>query len=155
MKIRFAPLFVIAVLIAAALLAKPADRVAAASGAEAKQNHEAIEGVWRAQMDGLPAITLNISYETGSLNGAILFYLLRKEPDKEETSTPGIPEPLMNPQFDGTTLTFAVSHRRAHPTATSSDPPVKFALTVIGSNKARLVRDNDGTSGLDIVKDTN
>lgn len=155
MKTGFAPLVVIAVLIATGLLAKPADCVAAASGSDATQGHDAIEGVWRAQMDGLPAITLNISYETGSLNGAILFYLLRKDAGKAETSTAGIPEPLMNPQFDGTTLTFAVSHRRAHSTSTPSDPPVRFALTLTGANKGKLVRDNDGTPGLEIVRDTN
>ncbi len=80
--------------LAAAAICAHAVRVVAQAG------QSAIAGVWRLQQNGLPSVTLNISYESGTLNGAILFYLLRKEPGKTETSTAGIPEPLIDPKFD-------------------------------------------------------
>ena len=98
----------------------------------------AILGVWKAQMDGLPAITLTISDEGGSLSGAVLFYLHRRDEGKPVTATPGVPEPLFNLRFDGQTLAFQVSHRRAHPPGSLSDPPVSFRLKLTGANKAIL-----------------
>ena len=74
-----------------------------------------VEGVWRCDMNGLPAVTLTVTNEGGKLTGAVLFYLHRREPGKAETATAGVPEPLFHPKFDGNTLTFQVSHRRAHP----------------------------------------
>lgn len=101
-------------------------------------------GVWRAQMNGLPAITLTLTNETGSLSGAVLFYLLRRDPGRPETATPGIPEPLLNPKFDGETLTFQVSHRRAHPPGTLSDPPITFRMKLTGANVAGLYNESEG-----------
>jgi hypothetical protein len=97
-----------------------------------------IEGVWRVDMDGLPAVALVITSEGGSLSGAVLFYLHHRDPGQPWTSSPGLPEPIFNPKFDGTTLTFQVSHRRAHPPRTLSDPPVSFRLMVTGADKAEL-----------------
>ena len=42
----------------------------------AADKYSAVTGVWRAQMDGLPALTMTISDEGGELTGAILFYLI-------------------------------------------------------------------------------
>ena len=99
-----------------------------------------IVGVWRAQMDGLPFITLTLTNENGSLQGAVLFYLHRREAVGQPwTSTPGNPGPIFNPKFDGETLTFQVSHRGAHPPRTLNDPPFTFRLKLIGPNKAGLV----------------
>jgi hypothetical protein len=154
MKARFAPSFIaIATLVAAAFVAEPANRVLAASDLGASQNGAAIEGVWRAQIRGLPALTLNITYESGSLNGAILFYLLRKEPGQTETASPGVPEPLMNPQFDGKVLTFAVSHHRAHRDSSKADPPVQFSVTLSGADRADLIRENDAASKVEMQRD--
>ena len=86
-------------------------------------------GVWRATESGVPAVTLTITDEGGKLSGAVLFYLIRRDTNPP-TSSAGIPEPLLNPHFDGKVLTFEVSHRRAHPPRTLSDPPVKFRLTL-------------------------
>jgi len=156
MKPRFAPLFAItALVIAAALVPSRTRDVEAATADNEATNHAAIEGVWRARMDNLPAVTLNITYESGSLSGAILFYLLRKEPGKDETATPGIPEPLIDPKFDGVTLTFAVSHRRAHPPATLSDPPARFRLQISGPGKGKLVNELQPDMGPEIVRDSN
>lgn len=99
----------------------------------------ALTGVWKAQMDGLPAITLTLSDEGGGLSGAVLFYLHRRDEGKPVTATPGVPEPLLNLSFDGKTLTFQVSHRRAHPPQTLNDPPVGFQVKLLGANKAALM----------------
>jgi hypothetical protein len=102
-----------------------------------------IEGVWRCQMEGLPAVTLTVTEEGGSLSGAVLFYLHRREPGRPVTATPGVPEPLFNPRFDGKTLTFQVSHRRAHPPGSLNDGPVNFALKLDGADKAEIVNEDE------------
>jgi hypothetical protein len=104
-------------------------------------------GTWGGDGDGLPCISLTITNETGSLSGAILFYLLRKGEGQPLTASPGIPEPLIHPTFDGKTLTFQVSHRRAHPPASLNDPPVSFRLTLTGSDKGGLVNIGETPSG--------
>ena len=43
-------------------------------------NNSSILGVWRGKMDSLPAITLTIEDEGGKLSGAVLFYLIRRNP---------------------------------------------------------------------------
>ena len=97
-------------------------------------------GVWRAELDGLPAVALVITDEGGGLSGAALFYLhMRKTANDPYTATPHLPEPLLNPRFDGKTLTFEISHRRAHPPGSLSDPPMTFTLTLTGPNQAELV----------------
>jgi hypothetical protein len=105
-----------------------------------------ILGVWRAEMDGLPFVTLTLTNENGGLSGAVLFYLHRRDHGKPVTSTPGVPEPLLNPSFDGKTLTFKVSHRRAHPPRSLSDSPVEFRLRLTGGNKAALVNASESAS---------
>ena len=106
-------------------------------------NMAAVEGVWRCDMHGLPAMTLTVTDEGGSLTGAVLFYLHRREPGKAETATPGVPEPLFNPKFDGNTLTFQVSHRRAHPPGSLNDEPVKFVLKLDGADNAEFVNESE------------
>ena len=85
-----------------------------------KERNAPIVGIWQGELDNLPAVTLNITDEAGSLQGAMLFYLIRKNEGKPPTSSPGIPEPLFNPQFDGKSLTFQLSHRQAHANTTSA-----------------------------------
>lgn len=97
-----------------------------------------IAGVWRAEADGLPFVTLTLTNETGRLEGAVLFYLHRREEGKPVTSTPGIPEPLFDMSFDGKVLAFQVSHRHAHPPGTLPDPPVTFRLKLTGVNTGEL-----------------
>ena len=105
-----------------------------------------IEGVWRAELDGLPYIALLITNEPGSLSGAVLFYFHRRDAVGQPwTSTPGLPEPLFNPKFDGQTLTFQVSHRRAHPPRTLNDPPVSFRFKLIGANRGELINENEAS----------
>src|SRR5689334_10949965 len=115
--------------------------------------NDAIVGIWRAEYDNLPAATLNITDETGPLQGAMLFYLIRRDEGKPPTSSPGIPEPLFNPRFDGKKLTFQLSHRHAHP-ETTSDPPVTFQLVLTGPDEANLVRiPQDGPAYVRMVRE--
>ena len=104
-----------------------------------------ILGVWRGQLDQMPAFTLVVTDEGGELQGAILFYLIRRDkPGEPPTVTPGIPEPIFHPIFDGKTLRFQVSHRRAHPPRTLSDPPATFQLTLTDDGKAQVSNLSEG-----------
>ena len=117
--------------------------------------YEKLLGVWRGQMENLPAVTLTLTDEGGRLSGAILFYLLRRNSVNEPyTSSPGIPEPLFRLKFDGRTLEFEVSHRHAHPPRTLSDPPVRFRLTLTAPDKAELVNENESSGpGLGLTRE--
>jgi hypothetical protein len=124
---------------------KPADSSAA--------NAANMIGMWRGEMNGLPGVTLVVTDEGGSLSGAVLFYFqVRKTVNDPYTSTPGLPEPMFQMHFDGTTLTFQVSHRRAHPPGTLSDPPVSFSLTLTGPNQAALVNEREKGPGLVLTR---
>jgi hypothetical protein len=126
---------------------------ASAIGAIDKGHNVAVVGIWRGEWDHLPAATLNITDEAGPLQGAMLFYLIRREEGKPATSSPGVPEPLFNPQFDGKRLTFQLSHRHAH-ADTSSDPPVTFHLELTGPDEAKLARiPPDGSPDLLMVRE--
>jgi len=117
---------------------------------------ERFVGIWRAQMDNLPAVTLNITDEGGGLSGAVVFYLIKRSSVMSEptTSTPGPPEPLFNPRLEGNALVFEVSHRRAHPPDTLSDPPVHFRLKLIDANKAELLNETENSgSGVVLIRE--
>jgi len=95
-------------------------------------------GVWKGNLGSLPAVTLTVEREDGKLIGAVLFYAIRRSPDGTQTASPGIPEPLLEPSFDGKVLTFKVSHKNAHPPRTLNDAPVQFQLELQGADKALL-----------------
>jgi hypothetical protein len=116
----------------------PESRGNALSDSQTSGN-QAVLGIWRCDMNGLPAVTLTVTDEGGPLTGAVLFYLHRREPGQAEIATPGSPEPLMSPRFDGTTFTFQVSHRRAHPPNTLQDAPITFRMKLVSANKAELI----------------
>jgi hypothetical protein len=114
-------------------------------------DNSAIVGVWTAKMDSLPIVTLTVEEENGKLIGAVLFYLVRRNPNGPPTASPGIPEPLIDPSFDGKTLVFKVSHRHAHP-GTEHDPPVTFGFELVGSNKLKGL--NPEGPPVEFVRDT-
>jgi hypothetical protein len=104
-------------------------------------------------MNGLPMVTLTITDEGGSVAGAALFYLLRRDEKGAVSSSPGIPEPLLDPVFDGKVLTFQMSHRRAHPPGSLADPPANFRLTLTGENKGEFVnKSEEGSPAIPLVK---
>jgi hypothetical protein len=118
--------------------------------AVASADNSAIVGVWKGKMDSLPMLTLTVEEENGKLIGAVLFYLIRRDPSGPPTASPGIPEPLMDPSFDGKTLTFKVSHRHAHP-GTEHDPPVTFQFELESSGK--LIGVNHEGPPVELVRD--
>ena len=124
--------------------------VCAALGAD---EPSVVTGVWRARMEGVPALVITISEEGGELTGAILFYLIRHNDGQPPRSSPGDPEPMFNLRFDGKQLDFRVSHRRAHPPGTAHDPPVSFRLKLTGPDEAVLVREGDPGAGIRAVRD--
>jgi hypothetical protein len=109
---------------------------------------QTLNGVWRGQMDGLPEVVLTLTDEGGKLSGAVLFFLhVRATVNDPWNSRPSTEaEPLLNPVFDGKTLRFEVSHKRAHPPGTLNDPPARFHMTLIGPDKAGLVNESEGGS---------
>jgi hypothetical protein len=95
-------------------------------------------GVWKAQMNSLPLMTLTVEQENGQLIGAVLFYLLRRSPGAPETATAGVPEPLIDLAFDGKTLNFKVSHSLAH-AGSEQTPPVTFHFELTPDGKLRAL----------------
>ncbi|MDR3747574.1 MAG: hypothetical protein P4M04_05410 [Acidobacteriota bacterium] len=141
--------------IAAALLliALPANTQSAPHQQPQSPAPATVTGVWRGQIGGLPGATLVVSDEGGSLAGALLFYFQeRKTVNDPWTSTPGLPEPMLRVHFDGRALTFQISHRRAHPPRTLSDPPVSIRLTLTGPDQAELVNENEQGPTLPMVR---
>ena len=117
----------------------------AGQGPSAKASNATLMGVWRGDLEGLPGIALIVTDEGGTLVGAAQFYFhFRPDVNHPWTSTPGLPEPMLNPKFDGTTLTFQISHRRAHPPGSLNDPPVSFHLRLLGPDKAELQNEKEG-----------
>ncbi len=112
--------------------------------------NSAIVGQWKGTMEGLPAVTLVVEEDDGKLMGAILFYLIRRNPGAAPSASPGFPGPMIEPSFDGKTLSFKVSHRYAHPPRTLNDPPVSFRLELDGPDKAKLLAPEGLT--LDMVR---
>jgi hypothetical protein len=103
-------------------------------------------------MDGVPALVMTFSDEGGELTGAILFYMIRRDPGQPVRSVPGHPEPLFNLKFDGNVLDFKVSHRRSHGARTANDPPVPFRLKLTGPNEGLLIRDKDEHEALKVQR---
>jgi hypothetical protein len=115
-----------------------------ATGLQASFGDSGFIGVWRGQIEGLPAVDIVLSNEGGQLTGGILFYFhIRLDVNHPWTSAPGLPEPMFNIKIEGSALHFQVSHRRAHPPRTLNDPPVSFRLTIVGHNKAELVNETE------------
>ena len=122
--------------------------------AVAADPNSTVAGVWRAEMDGLPALVMTISDEGGELTGAILFYLIRRDEGQPPRSSPGAaPEPLFNLKFDGATLEFRPSHRRSHGARTANDPPTSFRLKITGPNEGILVREKDQAHAIRVTRD--
>jgi hypothetical protein len=56
--------------------------------AVASADSSAIVGVWAGKMDSLPMLTLTVEEENGKLIGAVLFFLIRRDPNGSTTASP-------------------------------------------------------------------
>ncbi len=127
----------------AILLAAPGSMqpVLAAANTAATVDNLVMVGVWRGNDQGSPFVTLTIKNENGNLSGSILFY--RQHHEEGKPSTPGDPVPLLNPKFDGDTLTFQLSPKGAHSPGSSPGssigPPLKFHLELNPADWAGIV----------------
>jgi hypothetical protein len=148
-KVRYVLALVLPVLVAAPGFAQNGS----AKGAIVPTGTAAVVGVWRGDFEGLPWATITLTDEGGTLSGAILFYLHRREPGGRVTSsTPSVPEPLLNPHFDGRVLSFAVSHRHAHPPGSLGDAPVHLQMDITSKDHATLVNPDEAGPSAALVK---
>ena len=152
MKTKFAFLVLLLGIITVAALSQPAASAVQASSPETR----ALVGVWRgqgeAQQNGLPFVTLTVGNEGGNLSGAILLSVVHVEEGKIITSAPGVPEPILNPRFDGQTLTFQVKYRGPVHPGISSDPLLTFRLRMTSANNGAqatgdLITDAEPSTG--------
>jgi hypothetical protein len=100
-------------------------------------------GVWHGEYHGPPWVTVTLTDEGGTLSGAVLFYLHRQTAGAAETATAGVPEPLLDPHFDRTTLSFRVSAHHAGGAASLEEPPIPMTIEFIDGDHARLVNQQD------------
>lgn len=118
---------------------------AAVSDSMASSAANEIVGVWHGEYRGLPWVTVTLTDEGGTLSGAVLFYLHCQTAGAVETATPGVPEPLLDPHFDSTTLSFRVSAHHAGGPASLEEPPIPMTIEFIDADHARLVNQQDRT----------
>ena len=110
-------------------------------GVTPRADSSSLVGAWNCKMYGVQAVTLTIQEEKKGLSGSVLFYLIRHNDGRPARSSPGTPEPLIEPRLDGKVLVFKVSHRNAHPPQTLNDPSVSFRFELIKPNLAKLTRE--------------
>jgi hypothetical protein len=101
-----------------------------------------VAGTWRGKMYDLPAITLTVKDDGGKLSGTIVFYFLHRNTEHDPWQvdmTHATPLALIDPEFDGKTLRFRVSHKEAHPPRTLNDPPSSFQMRLTRKGHAELL----------------
>jgi hypothetical protein len=147
MKARYALALVLPVLVAATGFTQNGS----AKGGVVPTGNAAVVGVWRGDLESLPWATITLTEEGGGLSGAILFYLHRREPGVT-SSTPSVPEPLLNPHFDGRVLSFAVSHRHAHPPGSLGDAPIHLQMDITSKDHATLVNQDEAGPSAALVR---
>lgn len=87
-----------------------------------------------------------MEWDGEALSGRVVFYFQCRNDDDEWRIERENTEPLIDPRFDGRTLTFHVSHEDAHPGVSGpDDPPVRYELTLTGSNEGILRSTNDAS----------
>jgi hypothetical protein len=69
--------------------------------------HPAGSGVWQADLDGIPAVTLTLADDAGQANGTIVFHAIQKD-NGHAYSFSTDPHTLVHPRLDGNTMSFQV-----------------------------------------------
>jgi hypothetical protein len=116
-----------------------------------------VVGTWRGKLHNLPAVVLIVKDEGGKVSGTILFYFLHRNTEHEPWQVDikhSMLLPLIDPKFDGKTISFWVSHKEAHPPRTLNDLPSSFVMRLTGKGEAELLNlsENEGP-GLKMVRD--
>jgi hypothetical protein len=111
-------------------------------GARTSAADSPVAGTWRGKLHDLPAVTLSVNNDGGQLNGTILFYFLHRNTEQDPwqvDAAHSITLPLIDPKFDGKTLSFQVSHKLAHPPRTLNDPPSSFQMRLTGKDTGEFL----------------
>jgi hypothetical protein len=117
-----------------------------------------IAGKWSGKLYDLPGIDLTVKLDdSGKLSGTILFYFLHRNTEHEAWQVDmkhSMTLPLIDPKFDGKTLTFQVSHKEAHPPRTLNDPPSSFQMRLTEKGVGELLNLTEKNSpALKMVRD--
>jgi hypothetical protein len=80
-----------------------------AAGAALAQSEHNVEwlGVWHAELDGQPSVTLTLADDMGSLGGTVVLNLIEKEPGGSAHVVQTDVHVLMNPHAEKNRLSFA------------------------------------------------
>ena len=106
------------------------------------QSTSPIAGVWKGEMNGLPAIELVIQGAESQLAGRVTFFFQRMDSGTWKVERQGS-EPLDKISFDGKRLLFQVSHEQAHPDS-AGDPPVAFTFSLSSPQEGILESNYQG-----------
>jgi hypothetical protein len=101
-----------------------------------------IIGLWKGEMNGLPAVELVIQEAGSQLTGQVTFFFQRMDSGTWKVERQGS-QTLDKISFDGKRLFFQVSHDQAHPDS-GGDPPVAFTFTLSGSEEGVLESNYQG-----------
>ena len=69
--------------------------------------HPKWTGVWQANLDGVPSVTLTLADDAGEANGTIVFHAIKND-HGHPYSFSTEPHTLIHPHIDGNALTFQV-----------------------------------------------
>jgi hypothetical protein len=103
-----------------------------ACAAAQSPNDSAWTGVWQGELDGQPAVTLTLADDGGALGGTVVFNLVEREDGGMPHVVSIQPHVLLEPQVDGTTLTFQIMRRNR------SESTMQFTVGLDGDGKARI-----------------
>jgi len=111
-----------------------------------------IVGVWEGRMNELPAVELIVRDDDSGLTGTIVFFFQRKDTGTWKVERQN-DEGLIDPIFDGKTLSFKISHADAHTDSSPSDPLVPFSFTLTAPGEGQLTSNYQGQeSAIKLVK---
>jgi hypothetical protein len=100
-------------------------------------------GTWDAEMNGLPAVNLEIRGSGQNMSGTIIFYLQkRKAPDEPWRVTGDYRAQLLGPHLEGDMLSFEIKHYLCHG-CSETGPNVRFRMEVQGMNGGTLHKIGD------------
>ena len=101
-----------------------------------------IVGLWKGEMNGMPAVELVIQEAESRRTGRVTFIFQRMDSGTWKVERQNS-QPLEKIFFDGQRLLFQVSHEQAHPDS-AGDPPVAFTFTLSSSQEGVLASDYQG-----------